>query len=275
MADRWRTTAVATGVGFLLVTALVVTGWDPLDRLDAQIATALNGVAGGSPSYTSWFQLLTVVFQPWHLSLAVVAVAVVLVVAGEVRRAAWLVVVGGVGAFAAWALKRLLRRDRPVVPAEVSDAIGFAFPSQHALHATLGAALLVVAVWPYAGRIGRRVALGLAVGLAVLVSYSRIALGVHYLSDIVAGMLLSVCLVATGLGVAGDLALRHRCDPASRPPPLGHGSSAWPAALRTAAALPLDASTPADRDEMLRRSNERPHGPLTRRHGGSMNVDGP
>jgi len=103
-------------------------------------------------------------------------------------------------------LKRVLQRERPIVPSVVFEAPGYAFPSGHALHATLGAALLAVAAWPYLGRSARRFSVGLSVLVAVGVSFSRIALGVHYVSDVVGGMLLGICVLATGAAVAGEVA---------------------------------------------------------------------
>lgn len=202
---KWlRATAVGAGLGFLFVAALVVTTWDPLDRADADVAVALNDVASTSPTYVQVFSLLTDVLQPWTFSLAVVAVGAILAVRGDVRRAVWLLAVGGMGAAAGWVLKRVLQRERPIVPSVVFEAPGYAFPSGHALHATLGAALLAVAAWPHLRRTGRRVAVAFAVLVALGVSYSRMALGVHYLSDVVGGMLLGICVLATGMAVVGD-----------------------------------------------------------------------
>lgn len=206
MTARLRATAIGAALGFLLVAALVVTTWDPLDRIDTAVALGLNDFASTSPAYVRTFSLLTDVLQPWTFSLAVVTVGVILAVRGEVRRAVWLLAVGGVGAAAGWVLKRVLQRERPIVPSVVFEAPGYAFPSGHALHATLGAALLAVAAWPYLGRSARRFSVGLSVLVAVGVSFSRIALGVHYVSDVVGGMLLGICVLATGGAVAGEVA---------------------------------------------------------------------
>lgn len=224
MTKRLDAIAVATGLGFLFVAALVVTTWDPLDRADADVAVALNDVASTSPTYVRSFSLLTDVFQPWTFSIAVIVVAVILAARGHGGRGGWLLSVGGVGAASSWVLKRVLQRERPLVPSVVFEAPGYAFPSGHALHATLGSGLLAVAAWPYLGRAGRRVAVALSVLVAVGVSYSRIALGVHFVSDVLGGMLLGIWVLTTGLVVAGHAALgpARPFDPkavASRAPP--------------------------------------------------------
>jgi PAP2 superfamily. len=83
------------------------------------------------------------------------------------------------------------------------DSSGFTFPSGHATGATAvygGLAALL--------RVGRRqLRYGAAVSVIVLVSVSRVVLGVHYLRDILAGMALGVLLIAVGRRLARDDAL--------------------------------------------------------------------
>ncbi|MFB6233329.1 MAG: phosphatase PAP2 family protein [Haloarculaceae archaeon] len=83
------------------------------------------------------------------------------------------------------------------------DSSGFTFPSGHATGATAvygGLAALL--------RVGRRrLRYGAAVTVIVLVSVSRVILGVHYLRDILAGMALGVLLIAVGWRLARDDAL--------------------------------------------------------------------
>ena len=83
------------------------------------------------------------------------------------------------------------------------DSSGFTFPSGHATGATAvygGLAALL--------RVGRRrLRYGAAVTVIVLVSVSRVILGVHYLRDILAGMALGGLLVAAGWWLARDDAL--------------------------------------------------------------------
>lgn len=97
----------------------------------------------------------------------------------------------------------------------IASAEGFGFPSGHALGSTIVWGGLAWAV--RVGRVRRRVAL--AAGIVVVVSLSRLVLGVHYLIDVVAGVLgglvvlgvalrwlrtpLSVLALATGVAVVG------------------------------------------------------------------------
>lgn len=92
-------------------------------------------------------------------------------------------------------LKNLLRRDRPWLRRKVKPVIKpadrFSFPSGHATAAFLFAALVIASfpVWA-----------PIFYGWATLVAISRVALGVHYPSDVLAGAFLGTLIA--GLTVA-------------------------------------------------------------------------
>jgi undecaprenyl-diphosphatase len=91
-------------------------------------------------------------------------------------------------------VKRTVGRGRPSRHAELAairEPDRFSFPSGHAT-ASLAVALSYGIAFPLLS--------GPLVLLALLVGYSRVRLGVHYPSDVVAGQLLAVL---TAIGIAG------------------------------------------------------------------------
>lgn len=128
------------------------------------------------------------------------------------------IVIGGYGIFVT--LKPLFAIDRPPVdppfgPALLPGVLGSlydlgvgvtssSFPSGHALAATVFWGLVAIDL-----EVGsRRARLGLASGIVSVVAFSRVALGVHYPGDVLAG-------VAVGIGYLGlATTIRNR---ASRP----------------------------------------------------------
>jgi len=85
-----------------------------------------------------------------------------------------------------WSLKRWFERGRP--PDGLVATVGFSFPSGHALAGAATAVALVLAFFLPAPE--RRRWEWIAVGFAFVMGFSRVYLHAHWLSDVVAGVLL-------------------------------------------------------------------------------------
>ena len=167
------------------LTAVVAAGWiAPLDQATAvaaavhrtafQSAVAINVTALGS--------------APVIVLVAVVAAAYA-VAAGRPRvvlALAWTPLAFLLDS----AIKLLVRHPRPTV-AMIALPPDYSFPSGHAVAASalyITLALLAAGVERRAGP--RRLLVASGVLVALLVAWSRVYLGVHYLSDVVGGLLL-------------------------------------------------------------------------------------
>ena len=83
-------------------------------------------------------------------------------------------------------LKLLVHRERPVV-LRLTHAGGYSFPSGHTAAAAAcwaAIALVVARKWP---RTGRRLAAVFVLAITLAVASSRVLLGVHWLTDVIAG----------------------------------------------------------------------------------------
>lgn len=92
-------------------------------------------------------------------------------------------------------LKDLADRPRPSYAGTTVTAGDWSFPSGHASGAAVLAGVLLVLVLPHVPRRGRAAAVTVAVLVAALIAWTRLALGVHYLSDVVAGLALGAAAV--------------------------------------------------------------------------------
>ena len=88
---------------------------------------------------------------------------------------------------------------RPRPPGFSADELGYSFPSGHTLNSTTTYGLLALIAWrSQRPLLERRVAIAIGVMVPILVGLSRIALGVHYPSDVLGGWLAGVAFVALG-----------------------------------------------------------------------------
>jgi membrane-associated phospholipid phosphatase len=197
---RWRHPAIAVAaVAAVLLIALTwaveaKAGW--LADLDRGTADGLNRVITAHPGQAGFWKAVTNVGGGTFWRIAALVTAVALWLRGYRRRALYTVVaVGGTSALSVLG-KALIGRTRPhVAHPVIPDPGGLSagsYPSGHALTSAVAVGVAVVLVRPYLGRAGRAVAATLAAAVAALIGFSRLILGVHYVSDVVAGWLVAV-----------------------------------------------------------------------------------
>ena len=187
---------LAAAVTFALLLLLVRTGWGPLRSLDTAAADALNRIDADRPELVRTAEVVSDVFDPNVFRVALTVIAVVYVIHGERHHATWLVVTVFGGAALGFALKEIVGRARPVLPDPVSAAPGLSFPSGHALGASIGCCLLLLITLRFLsprGRVAAVIAAALIVGAVAL---ARVVLGVHFVSDVLAGITLGIGWVA-------------------------------------------------------------------------------
>lgn len=195
---------LATGAGlaalvampFLILMLLVTSESEELESVDRSVADAANGWALTRPWAVDTLDVLEQVLAPWTFRVVVLAVAVLLWRRGARRLATWAVVTMAVGGALGVLAKGLVERARPSFAEPVATASWYSFPSGHALNSMLGVGILLLVALPQLHRRGRLAAWAAAVAIIGLTGFDRIGLGVHFLSDVLAGWVVALAVLA-------------------------------------------------------------------------------
>jgi membrane-associated phospholipid phosphatase len=139
-------------------------------------------------------------------STAVIAVA--LLVARRTREALFLPVVVAGSIVLNTAMKLVFQRPRPDLPWATAPP-DFSFPSGHAMNSMAFALAVALVTWRLFGPRWGAVAFVVAVASAGLIGLSRIYLGVHYPSDVLAGFATAALWVA-GVAIVAGLVRSNR-----------------------------------------------------------------
>ncbi|MEP6739207.1 MAG: phosphatase PAP2 family protein [Caldimonas sp.] len=191
----------------------VVTG-DPL--VDVDMAIALWFRAHATPGLTRWMLLVTNAHGTVGISILGVAFALYLLWRKD---AYWLLALAAVlpgGVLVNLLLKQVFRRARPSLDDPLLHLATYSFPSGHATAATLFYGVLAAYL---AARMPtwrtRLLPLAGAVFLVAVVGLTRVYLGVHYFSDVVAAAAWSSAWIIMWLVAVDALCRRNELQ---RPP---------------------------------------------------------
>lgn len=212
-AIRLFTELLAAGLGLAVAAALFL-GWlseEVLEgdtaRFDAYVRAAVHSYA--SPGFTSAMWFFTDVGSVYVLP-GIIAVTLLVFWLYRWRRAAVILVITLAGALVLEvALKDGFHRRRPTPYFGITAPNSFSFPSGHALFSFAFFGTLAALSSSRVRRRTVRVAIwASAVLIILLIGFSRIYLGVHYPTDVIAGYLTAFIWVSAV--ALGDRYFRNR-----------------------------------------------------------------
>lgn len=187
---------VLIGAAFGVLAAMVQLRWEPMRSLDHAIADGLNRAVAGDDLLRAVLIGITDLGGTAVLVWLLVVVGGWLLVRGQRRMAIYV----GLSAFGAMLLnalvKQLVGRLRPAVEDPFYTVAGASFPSGHAMSSFVAYGVLVLV---FAPQLRAPVQRGFVAFVAVLVAaigFTRLALGAHFLTDVVGGWLLGALWLA-------------------------------------------------------------------------------
>lgn len=184
--------AVLAAALVVLIVEVTAGGW--LVDWDERVTAVM--VAGRTTSASHVFWVFSLLGNTVSLIVATAVLVVVLLIRGKRAPAMFSVVTMASASGLSYGLKELLARSRPpAAEALIALPESQSLPSGHALMMTVFVGLILlgaVRAWPRAARVVLGVALSV---VAACVGVSRVYLGVHWASDVIAGW----CLAAIWL----------------------------------------------------------------------------
>lgn len=184
---------VAVPFGILL---REVTQQGPLTRIDTIAARDLHEAVRRWPEVVGPLKVISFLGSPLWFYLLIGGSALYMWRSGHPRLALFLVVTAVAGGLIDSVVKIVVDRPRPSLEHPIATAHGKSFPSGHSMTSVVGYGALLLVFMPVIARRLRWWVAG-ALGLLVLaIGFSRLALGVHYITDVVGGFVLGLAWLA-------------------------------------------------------------------------------
>jgi undecaprenyl-diphosphatase len=176
-------------LGTLLLAGAVQMAGSPVVRVDQAVAGDLNAVVAPRPWLVTTLEVLTAAGASVTAWVVLATLTLALLARGRRHLALYVAITGLGGAMLSPLIKQLVGRLRPMVDVPVATALGPSFPSGHTLSVTLWVGVVLLVLLPAVPAQRRRLVIAAGVALVVVVGLTRIALGVHFVSDVLGGWL--------------------------------------------------------------------------------------
>ena len=167
-----------------------------LIRLDTSAARHLHDWVRQSDDLVRNLKILTFFGSPLWFYVIVTPAVFWVWRRGHTRLAVFLVVTTLGGGLLDTIVKEVVARPRPSMVDPVATAHGKSFPSGHTMSSTVAYGALLLVFLPVIGRRYRPIVFAGAVVLVLSIGFTRLALGVHYITDVAGGFVLGLAWLA-------------------------------------------------------------------------------
>lgn len=185
-------TALVLGAACFAVLVALVGSQSPVLAVDRRVTAWLNGAVTGNPVLVAVLERITMLGGPTASWVILTTLTVALLIRRQWRLACFVAVTGLGAAVLSPAVKLLVGRLRPTVGTPLVSVGDPSFPSGHALGSLVTYGVLLLVLLPLLGRRARNPVIVAVAVLVVAIGFTRLALGVHYLTDVLAGWLLGL-----------------------------------------------------------------------------------
>ena len=145
---------------------------------------------------TKFYKMITIIADTYQSAIITILLAALLYIKKYYREALFLTVTMSVCGLAMPLLKNIFSRERPNFH-RLIEISGYSFPSGHTTSATTMYLTLAIILLSIMKKLNKYFVFSIAVLGIVIIGSSRIYLGVHYPTDVMAGICLGISIVST------------------------------------------------------------------------------
>lgn len=193
--------AAVAGSVFVALLVLVALRWAPLTGLDREVSRSLEATTTRHGTYRELMSWLTDAGAPTSWRVLALLVAGWLALRRRWRGVVTVTAAAAAAGIGGVLIKWSVGRPRPMPTHPIAHFPGSSFPSGHAVNAAAVAVVVTLLLRRYAVPRVARPAGAVLVGLAVLTGWTRLALGAHYLSDVIGAFALGTACAFISLAV--------------------------------------------------------------------------
>jgi membrane-associated phospholipid phosphatase len=183
----------------------------PMLRIDTWAANTLHEIVRESDLAVTLLQIVSYTGKPIFFVIVCVPVGLFLLKRGHFHLAVFIATATILGGLVDTWVKLAVNRDRPSLEDPVATAFGHSFPSGHSMMSLVTYGALLLIFLPVIRRRGLAIAVVAVWVLAI--GFSRLALGVHFISDVLGGYALGAAWLALNTAAfeiwREDRGLRH------------------------------------------------------------------
>ena len=174
---------------------LLMIGYDNIfQAFDLKIISCIQSLK--NEYLTVFYKMITIIADTYQSAIIKILIIAFLYIKKYYREALFLAITMSACGIAMPLLKNIFSRERPDFY-RLIEISGYSFPSGHTTSATTMYLTLAIVVLSIMNKLNKYFIFSIAVIGIVIIGSSRIYLGVHYPTDVMAGICLGISIVST------------------------------------------------------------------------------
>ena len=174
---------------------LLMIGYDNIfQAFDLKIISCIQSLK--NEYLTVFYKMITIIADTYQSAIITILIVAFLYIKKHYREVLFLAITMSACGIAMPLLKNIFSRERPDFY-RLIEISGYSFPSGHTTSATTMYLTLAIVVLSIMNKLNKYFIFSIAVIGIVIIGSSRIYLGVHYPTDVMAGICLGISIVST------------------------------------------------------------------------------